>query len=79
MVWSLLLAVFCSPWTLGLCAVVVALAWYKLHRCYSYFSDRNVPYMRPVPLFGNVAAVLFRRRTFMEQVRLEYRQLGHER
>lgn len=78
MCWSIV-ALLVSPWTLGCAAVLFAYAWYKLHKVYSYFKVRGIPYLKPVPYFGNMAAVLFRRRTFMDQVRMEYKQMEGER
>lgn len=56
-------------WVLELTAFVVcllsAIIWY-LKRLHSYWKDRGVPYVEPVPIFGNMKDIFLSRKNFAE-------------
>lgn len=56
-------------WTVVLAVVLGVLTMYHYaFRNLDYFRKRGVPYVPPVPLFGNMAANVFRKKTFTETV-----------
>nr|CAD7194525.1 unnamed protein product [Timema douglasi] len=59
-------------------AVVVFLYWY-LTSTFSYWEKRSVPFVKPLPVFGNVADYIFLRNTSPESYAKIYKKLeGHQ-
>nr|CAD7429728.1 unnamed protein product [Timema monikensis] len=59
-------------------AVVVFLYWY-LTSIFSYWEKRGVPFIKPLPVFGNVADYIFLRNTLAESYMKIYKTLeGHQ-
>nr|CAD7575657.1 unnamed protein product [Timema californicum] len=59
-------------------AVVVFLYWY-LTSTFSYWEKRGVPFVKPLPVFGNVADHIFLRNTSSESYAKIYKKLeGHQ-
>ncbi|XP_012269662.2 cytochrome P450 9e2-like [Athalia rosae] len=61
-------------WTIVLALAVVALTiWYYAFRNLDYFKKRGIPYVPPVPLFGNMGGMVFRTKTFSETILEAYK------
>nr|CAD7599515.1 unnamed protein product [Timema genevievae] len=56
---------------------ILLLLYFVGSRGHNFFSKRNVPYLRPLPILGNMGALVFRRKSFgelLESLYIEFKR-----
>nr|CAD7440776.1 unnamed protein product [Timema bartmani] len=56
---------------------IILLLYFVVSRGHDFFSKRNVPYLRPLPILGNMGALVFRRKSFgelLESLYIEFKR-----
>ncbi|KAF4519367.1 hypothetical protein B566_EDAN011373 [Ephemera danica] len=61
--------------TLGLVVVFMCLLYTWSNSTYDHWARRNVPFVKPVPFFGNMGGTVFRRASFTEHLQSLYLKL----
>lgn len=75
---SFLSAIAFSPWTFWtLAGLFVFYKWCTVN--YGYFDGRGIAYRKPLPLLGNLYAVMLRTQTFQEVLLDLYGQFADKR
>ncbi|KAF5271171.1 hypothetical protein FQR65_LT17686 [Abscondita terminalis] len=62
-----------------LLTALFALLYYKASKSLHYWKDRGVAHLRPLPVFGNLASVAFKRISVFDQMRNWYNHFRNER
>lgn len=57
----------CFLWILAV-SPVLYLLWKYLNKNFDYFSDRGIPYEKPIPIFGNMFGLLFLKRSIPDML-----------
>ncbi|XP_012250706.2 cytochrome P450 9e2-like [Athalia rosae] len=58
-----------DTWTILLTLLIgVLIIWHYTCRNLNYFKDRGIPHVSPLPLFGNMARIVFRYKSFREGI-----------
>ncbi|XP_065342834.1 uncharacterized protein LOC135941347 [Cloeon dipterum] len=61
--------------TLGLIAATLILAYLYAVRNYDYWAKRGIPFIEPVPLFGNMIDAILQKKSFADLFAEQYNQL----
>ncbi|XP_012266481.2 cytochrome P450 9e2-like [Athalia rosae] len=63
-----------DPWTILSTILVGAVVLYLFYvRNYSYFKRHGIPYVTPLPIFGNMAKVVFKKESMMHAIQRTYK------
>ena len=63
--------------TLLISAVLVLCLYIYLTRHFNYWKKRGIPYIEPLPLFGNLKEVFLQKRNFGDHFRVLYNEYKH--
>nr|CAD7395187.1 unnamed protein product [Timema cristinae] len=61
-----------ASWGLLVVTFILLLLYFVGSRGHKFFSKRNVPYLRPLPIFGNMGAFVFRQKSLGKHLEFFY-------